>query len=318
VLGLGVVSLLDVPLLVANMSMGETIAALGPRGATDHGLPFVVRVVLQGDVWVFHLGEIGWIFLTPRLSKWRGTGLIRFVLTPVLSPLLTSLSFFILQVGGLEGFWLIDSGCFRHMTRDRRWFSSLTPVMTKKYITFGDNGRGRVLSVGTVKVSESVTLRCVSFVKSLGYNLLSVSQLLDEGFEVRFKKGCSRVLDSRGDLVCTIVPEGQILRADFSQCAGSPCCLVAGVSAELWKWHRRLGHLSFDLLSHLSGLGLVRGLPKLKYQKDLVCALCRHGKMVASSHPHLTSVMTERPCELFHMDLVQLVCARRVGSGMSL
>jgi transposase InsO family protein len=80
--------------------------------------------------------------------------------------------------------------------------------------------------------------------------------------------------------------------------------LVASVLAEHWKWHRRLGHLSFDLLSRLSGLGLVRGLPKLKYQKDLVCAPCRLGKMVASSHPPLTSVMTERPCELFHMDLV--------------
>jgi hypothetical protein len=34
--------------------------------------------------------------------------------------------------------------------------------------------------------------------------------------------------------------------------------LVVGVSAELWKCHRRLGHLSFDLLSRLSGLGLVR------------------------------------------------------------
>jgi hypothetical protein len=45
------------------------------------------------------------------------------------------------------------------MTVDRQWFSSLTPVMTKEYITFGDNGRGRVLSVGMVKVSESVTLR---------------------------------------------------------------------------------------------------------------------------------------------------------------
>jgi hypothetical protein len=33
--------------------------------------------------------------------------------------------------------------------------------------------------------------------------------------------------------------------------------LVAGVSTELWKWHRRLGHLSFHLLSRLSGLGLV-------------------------------------------------------------
>jgi hypothetical protein len=41
-----------------------------------------------------------------------------------------------------------------------------------------------------------VTLRRVSLVKSSGYNLLSVSQLLDEGFEVRFKTGCSRVLDS--------------------------------------------------------------------------------------------------------------------------
>jgi hypothetical protein len=102
------------------------------------------------------------------------------------------------------------------MIGDRRWFSSLTPVMTKEYITFGDNGKGRVLSVGTVKVTESVTLRRVSLVKSLGYNLLSVSQLLDEGFEVRFKTGYSRVLDSRGDLVCMIVPEGQIFIADFS------------------------------------------------------------------------------------------------------
>jgi hypothetical protein len=89
VLGLGVVSWLDVPLLVDNMSMGGTIAALGPRRAMGHGLPFVVCVVLQGEVWVFPLGEIGWILLTPRLSKWRGTGLIRFVLTPVLSPFLT-------------------------------------------------------------------------------------------------------------------------------------------------------------------------------------------------------------------------------------
>jgi hypothetical protein len=68
---------------------------------------------------VFHLGEIGWILQTPRLSKWRGIGLIRFVLTPVLSPFL-SLLFLIFQVGGMEGFWLIDSSCSRHMTGDQR------------------------------------------------------------------------------------------------------------------------------------------------------------------------------------------------------
>jgi hypothetical protein len=107
VLGFGVVSLLDVPLLVANTSMGGTIAALGPRGATDHGLPFVARVVPQGDVCVFHLGEIGWILLTPRLSKWHGTGLIRFVLTPMLSPLLTHALVFYFAGGRLGGL-LVD------------------------------------------------------------------------------------------------------------------------------------------------------------------------------------------------------------------
>jgi hypothetical protein len=68
----------------------------------------------------------------------------------------------------MEGLWLVDSGCSGHMTGYQRCFSSLTQVMTKEYITFGDNGKGRVLSVGTVKVSESVTRRRVSLVMSLG------------------------------------------------------------------------------------------------------------------------------------------------------
>jgi hypothetical protein len=31
----------------------------------------------------------------------------------------------------------------------------------------------------------------------------------------------------------------------FLQCVGSSRCLVTSVLAELWKWHRRLGHLIF-------------------------------------------------------------------------
>jgi hypothetical protein len=106
-LGLGVVSMLYVPSLVANMSMGGTIADVGPSGSMSHGLPFVIRVDFQGDVWVFHLGEIGWILLTPRLSKWRGTSLIRFVLTRVLSPLLT-LALVFDFAGGRHGGLLVD------------------------------------------------------------------------------------------------------------------------------------------------------------------------------------------------------------------
>jgi hypothetical protein len=113
-----------------------------------------------------------------------------------------------------------------------------------------------VLSVGIMKVSDSVTQH-VALVKMLGFNLLSVSQLLGEGFEVCFKACVSCVLNSRGDLVCTIVPEGQIFQANFSQSIGFSHCLVASVSTDLWNWRRRLGHLSFELLCRLSGLDWV-------------------------------------------------------------
>jgi hypothetical protein len=67
-----------------------------------------------------------------------------------------------------------------------------------------------VLSEGEIKVSDKITLRWVALVQSLGYNLLSVYHLLDEGFEVLFRPGGSQILDSRRDLVSMVVPEGQV------------------------------------------------------------------------------------------------------------
>jgi hypothetical protein len=68
-----------------------------------------------------------------------------------------------------------------------------------------------------------------------------------------------------------VVLEGQVFRADFSQSSGVEHYFLAGSSSELWKWHRKLGHLSFDLWSRLSKLNLVGGLPRLSFEKELVC-----------------------------------------------
>ena len=106
--------------------------------------------------------------------------------------------------------WLIDSGCSRHMTESSKWFSSLDPVKHKEFITFGDNSKGKVVSWGSIRLNESFVLKDIALVSSLHFNLLSVSQLLGDGFEVRFKTGCSHVLDSRGDLVCWIIPFGRV------------------------------------------------------------------------------------------------------------
>ena len=99
---------------------------------------------------------------------------------------------------------------------------------------FGDNGRGKVRRIGVVHVSDRFTLREVVLVSNLGFNLLSVSQLLDEGFEVRFKEGCSRVLDFRGGLVCQILPRDRVFLVDFSETSlGPPYCSLAGPSSDL-------------------------------------------------------------------------------------
>jgi hypothetical protein len=217
---LQVVRLLGVIPLEFTTGLGGVVA-LRRRGGTFHGLSFMVLVLLQaergGSLWVVTVvvivevalvGEMLWLVLTPLSSEWLGTGFTLLVLTPVLSPLFAHVLVFEFQVGDLKNIWLIDSGCSRHMTGDRGWFSSLVPVVTRRYITFGDNWCGRVLSEGEIKVSDKITLRRVALVQSLGYNLLSVSQLLDEGFEVLFRPGGSQILDSRGDLVCKVVPEG--------------------------------------------------------------------------------------------------------------
>jgi hypothetical protein len=119
------------------------------------------------------VGMVGWIVLTPLWSRWLNTSFTLLVLTPVLSRLLIHVLVFEFQVGGLGNVWLIESGCSRHMTRDRGWFSSLTLVVSKTYITIGDNGRGCVLSEGEVRVSDKVVLKCVALVKSLRFNLIA-------------------------------------------------------------------------------------------------------------------------------------------------
>ncbi|WVZ84702.1 hypothetical protein U9M48_031697 [Paspalum notatum var. saurae] len=119
------------------------------------------------------------------------------------------------------------------MTGHRKWFSSLNPMSTKEYITFGDNGQGKVLGLGLVSLSTKLSLREVTFVRNLGFNLVSVLQLLDEGFEVRFEKGVCRVLDAEETLACSLLPFGHVFRVDLTSVSGPAHCLVASPSADI-------------------------------------------------------------------------------------
>jgi hypothetical protein len=118
--------------------------------------------------------------------------------------------------GGLENKWLMDSGCSRHMTKNKKWFFSLTTLSHKKYVTFGDDKKGKVLGIGINKVNDYFTLNDVALMDELRYNLLSVSQLINADLDVLFRKSCSQVLDSSRKHVCCIFRLRKVFQADFS------------------------------------------------------------------------------------------------------
>jgi hypothetical protein len=90
--------------------------------------------------------------------------------------------------GGLENTWLMDSDCSRHITGNKKWFSSLTPLSHKEYVTFGDDKMGKVLGTDVIKLNDFFNFNDVALVDKLKYNMLSVSQLVNADLDVLFCK----------------------------------------------------------------------------------------------------------------------------------
>jgi len=64
-----------------------------------------------------------------------------------------------------------------------------------------------------------------------------------------------------------------------------------------------LGHANWRLISKLSKLQLVRGLPKIEYHSDALWGACQKEKIFKSSFKTKDIVSTSRPLELLDIDL---------------
>jgi hypothetical protein len=125
-------------------------------------------------------------------------------------------------------------------------------------VAFGDDKKGKVLGIGVIKIIDHLTLNDIALMDKLRYNLLFVSQLVHADLSVLFRKSDYRVLDLSGGLICGVSQIRYVFQVDSSFSQSSLRCLLSQSSSELWKWHMRLGNLSFELLCRLSGLGLLR------------------------------------------------------------
>ncbi|GJY89769.1 retrovirus-related pol polyprotein from transposon TNT 1-94 [Tanacetum coccineum] len=84
----------------------------------------------------------------------------------------------------------------------------------------------------------------------------------------------------------------------------SPVCLLSKASkTKSWLWHRRLNHLNFGTINDLARKYLVRGLPRLKFEKDHLYSACQLGKNKKYSHKPKSKNTNMEVLHTLHMDL---------------
>ncbi|GKB46753.1 retrovirus-related pol polyprotein from transposon TNT 1-94 [Tanacetum coccineum] len=130
-------------------------------------------------------------------------------------------------------------------------------------------------------------------------------QFCDSDLEVAFRKhtcfvrgikGTDILKGSRGTNLYTISIDEMM--------KSSPICFLSKASkSKSWLWHRHLNHLNFGTINDLSQKDLVRGLLRLKFEKDHLCSACQLGKSKKFSHRPKSENTNIEVLHTLHMDL---------------
>ena len=147
------------------------------------------------------------------------------------------------------------------MTGDKEKLQSYSALEKEKKVSFGNDTPALIKGKGSVPLKEKVKERNVMYFDGLKNNLLSVSQMCDQGTEVIFRSnGCSvRDLDTRE----TVIKGIRTLNNLYIFKEGQQQCYLSK-NDEHWLWHRRLGHLSFSQIRKACKYQAVRGLPDIR------------------------------------------------------
>ncbi|GJZ80331.1 retrovirus-related pol polyprotein from transposon TNT 1-94 [Tanacetum coccineum] len=193
--------------------------------------------------------------------------------------------------------------CSKHMTGNR----SKLKKFVKKFIgivRFGNDQFGAIMGYGDYVIGDSVISR-VYYMEGLGHNLFSVGQFCDFDLEIAFRKHSCFVRDINGvDLLKGSRSTNLYTILIGHMMKSSPLCLFSKASnTKSWLWHRRLNHLNFGTINDLVRKDLVRGLPRLKFEKDHLCSACQLRKSKKYSHKPKSKNTNMEVLHTLHMDL---------------
>ncbi|GJU24916.1 retrovirus-related pol polyprotein from transposon TNT 1-94 [Tanacetum coccineum] len=189
------------------------------------------------------------------------------------------------------------------MTRDRSWLTNFVYKFLGT-VKFDNDQVAKIIGYGDYHIGNVIISR-VYYVEGLRHNLFLVGQFYDSDLEVAFRKhtcfvrnleGVDLFSGSRGTNLYSL-SIGDIMASSLI------CLLSKATKTKSLLWHRRLSHLNFGALNHLARNGLVRGLPKLKFEKDHLCFACAMGKSKKQSHKPKSEDTNQEKLYLLHMDL---------------
>ncbi|GJS50866.1 putative ribonuclease H-like domain-containing protein [Tanacetum coccineum] len=125
--------------------------------------------------------------------------------------------------------WYLDSGCSKHMTRDR---SQLTNFVNKFLgtVKFGNDHVAKIMGYGDYQIGNVIISR-VYYVKGLGHNLFSVGQFCDSNLEVAFRQHTCYIHNLEGVYLLTRSQGDNIYTLSLGDMmASSPICLLSKAS----------------------------------------------------------------------------------------
>ncbi|RVW98135.1 hypothetical protein CK203_031853 [Vitis vinifera] len=169
--------------------------------------------------------------------------------------------------------WYFDSGCSRHMTGNRSFFTNFTEFDGGN-VTFGDGNVASVKGKGTICAPGISNLEEVLYVEGLKANLISISQICDKKFNVQFSQNLCKVFDLNGNCVIIGLRTSDNCYAVCQNPSTSfSSSLVCGSSKieSIDLWHRRLGHLNYRDLMKVANNEVIKGIPKLGKPSNPIC-----------------------------------------------
>jgi len=199
---------------------------------------------------------------------------------------------------GVKKPWYFDSGASRHMTGSQANLNNYSSVKESN-VMFGGGAKGRIKGKGDLTETEKPHLTNVYFVEGLTANLISVSQLCDEGLTVSFNKVKCWATNERNQNTLTGVRTGN----NCYMWEEPKICLRAEKEDPV-LWHQRLGHMNARSMSKLVNKEMVRGVPELKHIEKIVCGACNQGKQIRVQHKRVEGIQTTQVLDLIHMDLM--------------